>query len=148
MRWSTYHCASHDWCTDGSTHRGCCMVCLLKMFSDRLGDKSTAYNCMHLCFAFTTSPSLFLGSIWWRVTWSFRRSWLRRDLLSVGRGLAFTLNCTNLMCSNGWGVHRVLKLGHNGIMYPYEGGGCQGSVSLAVDLGNHGPLLWDCIEEY
>ena len=42
----------------------------------------------------------------------------------------------------------MLELGHDGIAYPYEGGGCQGSVSLAVDLGDRRLLLQDCIEEY
>ena len=36
-RWSTYHHASHDWCTDGSSHRGCYLVCLLQSVSNRWG---------------------------------------------------------------------------------------------------------------
>ena len=62
-RWSTYHHASHDWCTDGSSHRGHCVVCLLKTFSNRLGDKGTAYYCMHLhMFSFPPLLAFFLGA--------------------------------------------------------------------------------------
>ena len=63
MRWSTYHHASHDWHTDGSSHRGCYLVCLLQSVSNRKGDKGTAYYCVHLCvFTLSTSPGLLFWS--------------------------------------------------------------------------------------
>ena len=33
-------------------------------------------------------------------------------------------------------------------MDTYEGGSCQGLVSLGINLGSRLPLLWDHIEEY
>ena len=73
-RWSTYHCASHDWCTDGSSHRGRYSVCLLQSVSNRWGDKGTTYYRVHLWFTFSTSPGLLLRSALWCITGSFRRS--------------------------------------------------------------------------
>ena len=110
MGWSTYHHASHDWHTDGSSHGCHCVVCLLKTFSNWRGDKGTAYYCVHLCFSFSTSPGLLLGSAWWCITRSFRRSRLSWCLLGIGRGLVFAFDCTNFVYSKGGGACSALIL--------------------------------------
>ena len=38
MRGTTYHCASHNGRTSGCRHKGCNVVCLLEMFSNRWRD--------------------------------------------------------------------------------------------------------------